>query len=108
MSATPDVIIVGSGPAGVMAAWGLRARSVRMLDVGHTPSNVPRLDDNLYRIRRQRDLTPALIGEHFEGLRNLHGRPISAKLKAPGMDFIRGPSWSEPSRTSFPARGTNT
>lgn len=88
MSATPEVIIVGSGPAGVMSAWGLRGRSVRMLDVGHTAGGAPRLDDNLYRIRAQQDLTSTFIGERFEGLRNLRGRPISAKLKAPGMDFI--------------------
>jgi len=85
---TPEVIIVGSGPAGVMSAWGLRGRSVQMLDVGNTPPDAPRLDDNLYRLRAQRDLTSAFIGAKFEGLRNLRGRPISAKLKAPGMDFI--------------------
>ena len=88
MNTTPDVIVVGSGPAGVMSAWGLRGRSVQMLDVGHMPPATPRLSDNLYNLRAQRDLTSAFIGEHFEGLRNLCGRPISAKLKAPGMDFI--------------------
>lgn len=88
MGTTPDVIIVGSGPAGAMAAWGLRGLGVRILDVGHTPGAAPRLHDNLYRIRTQRDLTPEFIGARFEGLRNLRGRPISAKLKAPGMDFV--------------------
>ena len=88
MSATSDVIIVGSGPAGAMSAWGLRGRTICMLDVGHTPEAAGRLTDNLYRLRRRQDLTSAFIGEHFEGLRNLRSLPISAKLKAPGMDFI--------------------
>jgi len=92
---TPEVIIVGSGPAGVMSAWGLRGRSVQMLDVGNTPPDAPRLDDNLYRLRAQRDLTSAFIGAKFEGLRNLRGRPISAKLKATpdlSLKCLPGPS----------------
>ncbi len=87
MGATADVLVVGSGPAGAMAAWGLRGLDVRMLDAGYA-SAAARIGENLYDLRRRRDLTPALVGARFEGLRNLRGRPVSAKLKAPGMDFI--------------------
>lgn len=85
-----DVIIVGSGPAGVMAAWSLRGKSVLVLDVGRQPLSPSNdLSGNLYEERRrQADLFDFLIGEHFESLHNIHNEPVSLKLKAPLMKYV--------------------
>ncbi len=89
MSADSDFIVVGSGPAGAMAAWALRGRGVRVLDFGAAAADVPRLRQNLYEYRRTHDLTPYVIGGRFEGLRNLRGGPpVSLKLRAPGLEFV--------------------
>jgi len=89
MHADSEVIVVGSGPAGAMAAWALRGRGVRLLDFGNTAANVPRLRENLYAFRKTGDLTPHVIGEDFEGLRNLRGgAPVSLKLRAPALEFV--------------------
>ena len=88
-----DAIIVGSGAAGVMAAWALQGKRVLLLDVGRQPAVVSEtgLDwsVNLYEERRRRsDLFAFLIGERFESLDNLHRKPVSLKLKAPMMKYI--------------------
>ena len=89
MRADSEVIIVGSGPAAAMAALALRSRGVRLLDVGMAPAAVPRLEQNLYELRRTQDLTPHIIGDDCEGLRNLRGGPpVSLKLRAPALEFV--------------------
>src|ERR1700733_11925805 len=90
-----DAIIVGSGAAGVMAAWALQGKRVLVLDVGRQSAQMPDtgLDwsVNLYDERRRRsDLFDFLIGEKFESLHNLHRKPVSLKLKAPLMKYIAG------------------
>ncbi len=88
-----DAIVVGAGPAGVMAAWALQGKRVLVLDVGHGYA-AAQDDDwnrsaNLYEEReRTADLFEVLIGEKFESLHNLHRRPVSLKLKAPRMKYI--------------------
>lgn len=84
-----DAIIIGSGPAGVMAAWALQGKRVLVLDVGRRPPAFPDSRVNLYEERRrQPDLFDFLIGEKFESLRNIHNEPISLKLKSPLMKYI--------------------
>ncbi len=90
-----DAIIVGSGAAGVMAAWALQGKRVLVLDVGRQSTGMPGIGSdwsaNLYDERRRRsDLFDFLIGEKFESLHNLHRKPVSLKLKAPMMQYIAG------------------
>lgn len=84
MGADSEFLIVGSGPAGAMAAWALRGRNVRVVDVGLTaPASPPRLDRNIFDLRREIDLTPYL------GLpRPNAAKPVSLKLRAPALDFV--------------------
>lgn len=84
-----DAIVVGSGPAGTFAARELAGRKVLVLDVGYRAPEGARLEGNLYELRRRReDLFAELIGEKFEGLHNLHGEPVSLKLKSPGTAYV--------------------
>jgi choline dehydrogenase-like flavoprotein len=88
-----DAIVVGAGPAGVMAAWALQGKRVLVLDVGReyaaTQDDDGNRNVNLYQEReRTADLFEFLIGEKFESLHNLHRRPVSLKLKAPRMKYI--------------------
>ena len=84
-----DAIIVGSGPAGTASALALRGARVVVLDVGYTAPGTPAIEGNIYAVRRQReDLFGELIGERFEGLRNMSGRKISLKLKSPYTSYV--------------------
>src|SRR3970282_911010 len=84
-----DVIVVGSGPAGTFAAYALRNKNVLVLDVGFRPPVSDDLDDNIFRLRREKtDLFQPLIGENFESLHNIYNKKISLKLKAPYMSYI--------------------
>ncbi len=84
-----DLIVVGSGPGATFAAYGARGRSILMLDAGGDAPDCPELRGNVYELRQQRDdLFPSLIGESFESLHNLANRPVSLKLKSPGMSYI--------------------
>jgi choline dehydrogenase-like flavoprotein len=84
-----DAIVVGSGPAGTSAALALRGTRVLVLDVGYTAPGAPDIEGNIYTVRRQReDLFHELIGESFEGLRNIAGRKISLKLKSPYTSYV--------------------
>jgi len=88
--ASANVIIVGSGAAGVAAAYALRGRGVLLLDVGATPPPGA-LAGNFYALRKnpgQADLFHELIGDCFESLHNVFHPYLSPKLKAPGMKFI--------------------
>jgi choline dehydrogenase-like flavoprotein len=86
-----DAIVVGTGPAGVMAARALRGKRVLILDVGREPNPLPDHDSasDLYEQRRsQPDLFDFLIGQKFESLHNIHSEPVSLKLKSPLMRYI--------------------
>jgi choline dehydrogenase-like flavoprotein len=87
-----DVVIIGSGAAGVGAALGASGTSVLMLDPGHAPDQPEKLP-TAERLRAMRDtsvdLFPQLVGENFEGMALVDGREtISPKLKSPRMRFI--------------------
>ena len=84
-----DACVVGSGPGGVSAAYGLRGRRVLMLDAGLQPPAQPALDANLYDLRRSApDLERALIGDDLRGLAHIFTAPPSLKLKSPGTAYI--------------------
>lgn len=84
-----EVIVIGSGPAGVAAALQLRGVRVLMLDVGHDPPAKHTLDRNFYQIKRRP--TPHyqdLIGPRFESLESVIGEYRSPKIKAPLQEFV--------------------
>ncbi|MDZ4726974.1 MAG: hypothetical protein SH817_12510 [Leptospira sp.] len=83
-----DVIIVGSGPAGMASAYQLQGRSVLMLDVGNKPPQVSNFDDNLFDLKEKRDLFTELVGNSFESLHNIDQKYLSPKLKAPLMRYV--------------------
>src|SRR5450755_4732286 len=83
-----DVIVVGSGPGAVFAAYGLQGKRVLVLDVGFD-AGPPQLAGNIYDLRRAKaDLFPELIGNDFQSLHNLHQPTVSMKLKGPQVNFI--------------------
>jgi len=83
-----DVIVVGSGPAGVSSAYPLlkAGLSVLMVDGGNQPiSKPPTLDFLSWRTtdHRQSDL---IIGNNFYSLKSLNGG--SPKLRIPGFEYV--------------------
>jgi choline dehydrogenase-like flavoprotein len=87
-----EVIIVGSGPAGVAAALELSNKGVKplILDVGNAKkNNSPRVEGNLYAYRKQHDCFKLLIGEKFQRLSNLgNEKPVPLKLTAPNVGYV--------------------
>ncbi len=84
-----DACVVGSGPGGVFAAYGLRGRRVLMLDAGLRPPAEPALDGNLYDLRQGApDLDRELVGDDLRGLEHIFTPPASLKLKSPGTGYV--------------------
>lgn len=84
-----DTIIVGSGPAGVSAAYQLRSPRTLLLDVGNIAASSSLPPGNIYDIRRESaDLFEPLIGERFQALHNIERSYLSPKLKGPLMRFV--------------------
>ena len=85
-----EVIIVGSGPAGVAAGLELQDRNVLILDAGFEAPTPPHdLRQNLYDLKRSnRDLSNLLLGEKFESLHNVVSPYLSPKLKSPLVRFV--------------------
>src|ERR1051325_5038415 len=83
-----DVIVIGSGPAGVFAGRELRPLKVLMLDAGLEASGERLPPENLHQLRTREDLTHQLVGDRFESLHNIDRSYLSPKLKAPLMRFI--------------------
>jgi choline dehydrogenase-like flavoprotein len=86
-----DVIVIGSGPAGVSAARELRPLRVLVLDVGLEAPAERLPQESLHRLRTREELTHLLVGDRFESLHNIDRSYLSPKLKAPLMRFITEP-----------------
>ena len=83
----PQVVIVGSGPAGVSAAFPLVERGIRvlMLDAGRaTPSGPAGLDerDTLRRLRASPGHWKVMVGDRFERFA-VDGGDASPKFRVP-------------------------
>jgi len=91
MEKTPrvhDVLIVGSGPAGVAAAWPLveAGHDVLMVDGGQVPDqSIPRGDYESIR-RDDPNQWQWMIGREFEALRNAGA--VSPKFRAPTLAYV--------------------
>jgi choline dehydrogenase-like flavoprotein len=84
-----DAIVVGTGPAGAWACHALRGKNVLALDVGYRSAGIPELQGNLHTLRQTcEDLFEPLIGRGFESLANVFLKPVSLKLKSPGMSYV--------------------
>lgn len=83
-----DVLIVGSGPAGVSAAFALLGRGLRvlMVDGGRTPRQSPPEGDYLQLRHHDTDQWKWMIGRDFHALRQ--ARAVSPKLRVPGFDYV--------------------
>lgn len=89
MSAQADVLIVGSGPAGVSAAWPLVQAGLKviMLDQGREGSGPPLPDDALMSVRlNDEGQWRYFIGEDFHGL--AARKRETPKMKVPGFRFV--------------------
>lgn len=82
-----EVLIVGSGPAGVSAAWPLleAGRRVHMIDPGEAPAAPSALDDRAFLERRLTDGEQwrLFLGSDAELLAN-----ASPKLRAPEFGYV--------------------
>lgn len=84
-----DALIIGSGAAGVAAAFALQGRNIAIVDVGYQAPKGDRLDQALYDLRETRpDASAELIGTKFENLQNVAGSYLSPKLKSPFLRFV--------------------
>jgi len=85
-----DVVIVGSGPAGVAAAYELRGRKVCIVDVGKSPAETTwGAGANFYELKRNAELHwDAFVGRQFYGFHNIDKTYMLPKLKAPLQRFI--------------------
>lgn len=84
-----DVIIVGSGPAGVAGASALTNKKILLLDVGLSPEKHISLQQNFYDLRKDPESSfRHLIGENFESLNNICRQNLIPKLKSPHQHYI--------------------
>ncbi len=101
-----DVLIIGSGIAGTSAALQLAERGIHacMVDVGFMPPIEPPIKKNLYDYCDENECFDLIIGNNFEGLRNLEReqKPVPAKLTAPRLSFV-----TDRSQELSPVRETN-
>jgi len=83
-----DVIIVGSGPAGVSAAYPLvlSGLSVLMVDGGKAPKTDPIREDYLSERLSDMQQWKWMIGENYYALKN--NNSISPKLRIPQHEYV--------------------
>jgi choline dehydrogenase-like flavoprotein len=89
VSFVPDIIILGSGPAGVSAAFPLvdAGLNVLMIDVGYKKKNTLKKSDTFFEMHRtdskQCDI---FVGKKFDVFKSKG--PSSPKIKAPTNHFV--------------------
>jgi choline dehydrogenase-like flavoprotein len=88
-----DVTIIGTGPSGVSAAWGLVKNNMTplVLDVGYTytTDQPPKIEKNFYDYKKENNLFDLMIGEKFQGLTNIiQKKDLPPKITAPRMAFV--------------------
>lgn len=83
-----DVIVIGSGPAGVSVAMPLVRSGVRvlMIDGGRSPDVPPPSADFLTARRTDADQWKWMIGPRFSGLANTNA--VSPKLRVPTQAYV--------------------
>jgi len=85
-----DVIVIGSGPAGIFAALRLQGHKVLVLDVGNQPGSPSTLASPLYQFGGTVGSPhfDEFIGPQFESLHNINNEYLLPKLKSPLMRFV--------------------
>jgi len=84
-----DIIIVGSGPAGVAAARKLTGLNVMMLDVGNQPPDGFSHGTNFYDMKKNpSDYFEQIIGTKYESLNNIDNPTLMPKIKAPYQRYV--------------------
>jgi len=83
-----DVIIAGSGSAGVFAAYSLQGTNMAVIDTGKTPPPSGFDEGNLYDLKKKQNLFEETIGNGFESLNNIERIELSPKVKAPLMQYV--------------------
>ena len=86
----PDVIIVGSGVAGVSCAFPLveAGLKVLMIDKGYTNNDQSFLDSSVYDLRKEGfNLSNYLLGKNFEGIASKSNE--TPKMKVPQYKYVR-------------------
>jgi choline dehydrogenase-like flavoprotein len=82
-----DYAIIGSGPAGTHAAYGLRGLRTLVIDTGFKPESWNY--DSIDNLRSKKsDIVEELLGNKFESLQNLGTEYLSPKLKGPALQYI--------------------
>lgn len=83
-----DVIIIGSGPAGVSAAWPLVQNGLRviMIDGGKVPLIKPPIDEYISSRTTDSQQWKWMIGEDFHALKNLSN--VSPKIRTPTLKYV--------------------
>ena len=82
-----DYLIVGSGAAGVAAAWSLRDKNVAIFDVGRLPNGVLECASKSSLLAT--GSAQAVLGEHWEMLDTLHHTQLKPpKLRAQLLQHI--------------------
>ncbi len=90
MPAEPEVIIVGSGPAGVSAAFPLVQAGIRvvMLDAGMTGEPAgPELPGSLRELRQSPEQWKTIVGQKFERFNSPVSLP-SPKFRSPAHSYV--------------------
>lgn len=85
------VIIIGTGPSGVAAAFGFAEQGLQplILDVGKEAQDVTPLNENIYDYRRKNDAFSIMIGKNYEMLDHvINKRSPSPKISSPYMQFV--------------------